>query len=134
MRVQQQARQQRRLLFRFGNFPTGGHVPVQDVAHDPSFRAQVLRGDFGMGRLAGPNTATGRPRRVMVDGLAKLLDLAQRCGHLTDCSRHGGSPVRGESAHFGHVLRKPAGQRGHDDGAEQKSTTRRHLLVRIPPR
>lgn len=33
-----------------------------------AFRAQLLRGDFGVARFAEPRTATGRPRGVIVIG------------------------------------------------------------------
>jgi hypothetical protein len=46
------------------------------------FRAQLLRGDFDVARFAGPRTATGRPRRVMVIGPPKLFDLVEACEAL----------------------------------------------------
>src|SRR5205807_4888455 len=79
-------------------------------------RAQLLRGDFWRLRLAGPSTATGRPRRVMVIGSpdcsisprqAKHLALnsealktrsfmifmiAERYGHLTNFRGGGRAP------------------------------------------
>ena len=47
-----------------------------------AFRAQLLRGDLCELRLAGPSTATGRPRRVMVMGSPNCSISPRQAKHL----------------------------------------------------
>src|SRR5689334_17145055 len=51
-------------LFRSDDFAYGRRV--HEVALNPGFCAQLLRGDFGTVSFAGPSTATRWPRRVIV--------------------------------------------------------------------
>jgi hypothetical protein len=66
----------RERLYNLGSaFPQTERVDLHDIAHDSGPPAQPLRGDFHESLVAGPRTAAGRRRLVIMMNSPKRLDL-----------------------------------------------------------
>jgi len=77
MSIQQQTRQQQRLLIASGHFPQTGSIHVHDVAHDFALVRPTVARRFQDGAL---NRAEHRHRSAPPsdgDGFSKLFDLAE---------------------------------------------------------